>query len=38
MAHGLKFPYIHDLGRLLTLLVQAGVRVPIGPQKSKATR
>lgn len=28
MAHGLTFPYIHDLGRLITLLVQAGVRVP----------
>ncbi len=28
MAHGTAFPYIHDLGRLLTLLVQAGVRVP----------
>ena len=28
MAHGLTFPYIHDLGRLLTLLVQGGVRVP----------
>jgi HEPN domain-containing protein len=28
MAHGLAFPYIHDLGRLLTLLVQGGVRVP----------
>ena len=24
MAHGLTFPYIHDLGRLLTLLVQGG--------------
>ncbi len=28
MAHGLTFPYIHDLGRLLTVLAQAGVRVP----------
>jgi HEPN domain-containing protein len=28
LAHGLAFPYIHDLGRLLTLLAQAGVRVP----------
>ena len=28
MAHGLAFPYIHDLGRLLTLLMQGGVRVP----------
>jgi HEPN domain-containing protein len=28
MAHGVTFPYIHDLGRLLTVLVQAGVRVP----------
>jgi HEPN domain-containing protein len=28
IAHALPFPYIHDLGRLLTLLAQAGVRVP----------
>jgi HEPN domain-containing protein len=28
IAHGLRFPYIHDLGRLLTLLTQAGIRVP----------
>ena len=28
MAYGLTFPYIHDLGRLLTVLVQAGIRVP----------
>ena len=28
IAHGLAFPHIHDLGRLLTLLAQAGIRVP----------
>ncbi len=28
IAHGLTFPFIHDLGRLLTLLVQGGIRVP----------
>lgn len=28
MAHGLAFPYIHDLGRLVTLLMQGGVPVP----------
>lgn len=28
IAHGLTFPYIHDLGRLLTLLAKAGIRVP----------
>jgi HEPN domain-containing protein len=28
MALGLAFPYIHDLGRLLTLLAQASVRIP----------
>jgi len=28
IAHGVTFPYVHDLGRLLTLLVQAGIRVP----------
>ena len=28
VAHGLTFPFIHDLGRLLTLLEQAGFRVP----------
>jgi HEPN domain-containing protein len=28
IAGGLTFPYIHDVGRLLTLLAQAGVRVP----------
>jgi HEPN domain-containing protein len=28
MAHGLTFPYIHDLGRLLTVLAQPGVPVP----------
>jgi HEPN domain-containing protein len=28
IAHGLTFPYIHDLGRLLTLLARAGLRVP----------
>jgi len=28
IAHGLTFPYVHDLGRLLTLLAQAGIRVP----------
>jgi HEPN domain-containing protein len=28
VALGLSFPYIHDLGRLLTLLAKAGVRVP----------
>jgi HEPN domain-containing protein len=28
MTRGLTFPYIHDLGRLLTKLAQAGVRVP----------
>jgi HEPN domain-containing protein len=28
IAHGLAFPHIHDLGRLLTLLTQAGVPVP----------
>jgi HEPN domain-containing protein len=25
---GLTFPFIHDLGRLLALLVQGGIRVP----------
>ncbi len=28
MACGLTFPFIHDLGRLLALLVQGGIRVP----------
>jgi HEPN domain-containing protein len=28
LAQGVTFPYVHDLGRLLTLLAQAGVRVP----------
>lgn len=28
LAYGLTFPFVHDLGRLLTLLTQAGVRVP----------
>jgi HEPN domain-containing protein len=28
IAHGLTFPYLHDLGRLLGLLAQAGIRVP----------
>jgi HEPN domain-containing protein len=28
IAHGLTFPHIHDLGRLLTMLVGAGIRVP----------
>jgi len=28
IAHGLTFPYIHDLGRLLTLLARGGIRVP----------
>jgi HEPN domain-containing protein len=28
MARGVSFPYIHDLGRLLTLLKAAGVRIP----------
>ena len=31
MAHGLTFPYIHDLGRLLTVLAQARtVRIATG--------
>lgn len=28
MARGASFPYIHDLGRLLSLLQAAGVRIP----------
>ncbi len=28
MAYGLTFPFIHDMGRLLALLVQGGIRVP----------
>jgi HEPN domain-containing protein len=28
IANRLAFPYIHDLGRLLTLLAHAGIRVP----------
>ena len=28
LAFGLTFPFVHDLGRLLTVLAQAGVRVP----------
>jgi HEPN domain-containing protein len=28
MSVGLAFPYVHDLGRLLTLLRGAGVRIP----------
>ena len=28
MACGLTFPFIHDLGRLLALLVQGGIACP----------
>lgn len=28
MHRGVPFPYVHDLTRLLTLLTQAGVRIP----------
>jgi HEPN domain-containing protein len=28
LACSLTFPFVHDLGRLLTLLAQSGVRVP----------
>jgi HEPN domain-containing protein len=28
LHHGLKFPYIHDLAQLLTLLERGGVKVP----------
>ena len=28
IAHAVPFPHIHDLGRLLTLLTQTGVRIP----------
>jgi HEPN domain-containing protein len=28
LSRGVEFPYIHDLGRLLTLLEQSGVGVP----------
>jgi len=28
MAYGLTFPFVHDIGRLLGLLAQGGIRVP----------
>ena len=28
IAHGVRFPYVHDIGLLLTLLEDAGVPVP----------
>lgn len=28
IARGLAFPYVHDLGRLLSLLAHAGLRIP----------
>ena len=28
LQHGLKFPHIHDLAQLLTLLEKAGVKIP----------
>ena len=36
LHHGLKFPYIHDLAQLLTLLEQGGINVPKYVRKPKS--